>query len=82
MIKHNNQFKCHPNNRLRLKGHPLQARHKQDWGKGFIFLLPQAAVLPGSDAGSNVVKASIEFRHPKPSDLVLHEVPDVWDTLL
>ena len=30
----------------RLKGHPLQVRHKQDWGQGFILLLPQDAVLP------------------------------------
>ena len=40
----------------RLEGHPLQVRYKQDWGREFILLLPQAAVLPGSDAGSNVVK--------------------------
>ena len=32
--------------RRRLKGHPLQVRHKQDWDRGFIFLLPQASVLP------------------------------------
>ena len=43
------------------KGHPLQVRHKQDWGQGFIFLLPQAAVLPRSDAGSDVVKVSSSF---------------------
>ena len=30
----------------RLERYPLQARHKQDWGRGFILLLPQAAVLP------------------------------------
>ena len=30
----------------RLEGHLLQVRHKQDWGQGFILLLPQAAVLP------------------------------------
>ena len=30
-------------------------RHKQDWGQEFIFLLPQAAILPGSDTSSDVV---------------------------
>ena len=30
--------------------YPLQVRHKQDWGRGFIFLLPQTAALPKSDA--------------------------------
>ena len=39
--------------RRRLERHPLQVRHKQDWGQGFILLLSQAAVLPGSDAGSD-----------------------------
>ena len=34
-----------------------------------ILLLPQAALLPGSDMA--FCYASIEFRHPKPSDLVL-----------
>ena len=39
-----------------LKGHPLQVRQKQDWGRGFNLLLPQAAVLPESDAGSGAIK--------------------------
>ena len=39
-----------------FEGHPLQARHKQDWGRGFILLLPQTAALPGSDAGSDDIK--------------------------
>ena len=39
-----------------FEGHPLQARHKQNWGRGFILLLPQTAALPGSDAGSDVIK--------------------------
>ena len=38
-----------------FEGHPLQVRHKQDWGRGFIFLQPQTAALPGSDAGSDVI---------------------------
>ena len=50
--------------------------------RGFILLLPQAAVLPGSGAGGNVVKPEFGFRHQKPSDLVLHVMPDVWGTLL
>ena len=36
-----------------LKGHLLLVTHKKNWGQGFILLLPQAAVLPGSDAGSD-----------------------------
>ena len=39
-----------------LKRYSLQVRHKQDWGRGFILLLPQTAALPGSDAGSDVIK--------------------------
>ena len=35
--------------------HSLQVRHKQDWGREFILLLSQAAVLPGSNASSNGV---------------------------
>ena len=42
--------------RRRLEGHPLQVRQKQDRGQTFILLLSQATVLPGSDAGSDVVK--------------------------
>ena len=45
----------------RLEGHPLQIRNKQDWSRGFILLLPPAAVLPGSDAGSDVVKPASSF---------------------
>ena len=44
-----------------FEGHPLQVRHKQDWGRGFILLLPQTAVLPGSDAGSDVIKPALSF---------------------
>ena len=39
-----------------FEGHPVHVRHKQDWGRGFILLLPQDAVLPESDAGSGVIK--------------------------
>ena len=48
-------------NRHRLKGDHFQATHKQDWGRGIILLLPQTAVLPGSDAGSDVVKPVLSF---------------------
>ena len=44
-----------------FEGHPLQARHKQDWGRGFILLLPQTAALPESDAGSGVIKPASSF---------------------
>ena len=47
--------------RRRLEGHPLRVRQKQDWGRGFILILPQDAVLPGSDAGSDVVKPALGF---------------------
>ena len=51
-------------------------------GPRFILLLSQTAVLPGSDVGIDGLKANIRFRRPKPSDFVLHVVPDVWDTLV
>ena len=44
-----------------FEGHPLQVRHKQDWDREFILLLPQAAALPGSDAGSDVIKPASSF---------------------
>ena len=47
--------------RRRLKRYPLQVRHKQDWGRGFIHLLPQTAALPESDAGSDVIKPASSF---------------------
>ena len=47
--------------RCRLKRYPLQVRHKQDWGRGFILLLPQTAELPGSDTGSDVIKPASSF---------------------
>ena len=45
--------------RLDISSYPHP--HKQDWGRGFILLLPQAAVLLGSDAGSDVVKPASSF---------------------
>ena len=44
-----------------FEGYSLQVRHKQDWGRGFILLLPQTAALPGSDAGSDVIKPASSF---------------------
>ena len=46
-----------------FEGHPLQVRHKQDWDRGFIPLLPQTAALPEleSDAGSAVIKPASSF---------------------
>ena len=68
--------------RRRLEEHPLQVRHKQDWSRRFIVLLPQAAVLPGSDAGSDVIKTVSGFviqnvRLPAPYGARCM-VPDVW----
>ena len=62
------------NCRRRLEGHPLRIRHKQDWARGFILLQLQAAVMSGSNTGSDgVVPALVCFiknRHT-------HVVPDV-----
>ena len=44
-----------------FQGYPLQVRHKQDWGREFILLLPQTAALPESDAGSGVIKPASSF---------------------
>ena len=41
--------------------HPIQVKHKQNWGQGFIHLLPQATVHPGSDAGSDGVEPTSDF---------------------
>ena len=48
---------------FRSKRYPLQVRHKQDWSQGFPFTTPTAA-LPGSNAGSDVIKP--------PSSFVIH----------
>ena len=53
----------------------IQVRHKQKWGQGFILLIPKAAVLPGSDDGSDVVKSASSSVIKNPSDLVLYVVP-------
>ena len=42
-------------------GLPVQARHKQDCGREFIFLLTQPSLLSGSDAGSAGVKPALRF---------------------
>ena len=44
-----------------FEGYPLQVRNKQDWGREFIILLPQAVALPESDAGSGVIKPASSF---------------------
>ena len=46
LLSKQRQYSRKQNRSRRLQGHPLQVRHKQDWGRGFILLLPQAAVLP------------------------------------
>ena len=52
---------CYRRRRPLLKKHPPQVRHKQDWSRRFILLLPQTAVLPRSDAGSDVVQPASSF---------------------
>ena len=44
-----------------FKGYPLQVRHKQDWSRGCILLLPKDAAVPESDAGSDVIKPASSF---------------------
>ena len=45
----------------RLQGHTPRGNHKQNWGRGFIFLLPQVAALPESDAGSDDIEQALVF---------------------
>ena len=52
---------AHCHHHRHLKKRPLQFRHKQDWGQELIILLPQADVLPGSDAGNDSVKPASSF---------------------
>ena len=61
--------------------YPLQVRHKQDWGRGFILLLPQTAALPGSDAGSDVIKPASSFviQNDGYKNTVNCSVQLVWD---
>ena len=44
-----------------LVRHSLRLSHKQEWGRGFILLQPEAAVLPGSDAGSDGAESALGF---------------------
>ena len=50
-----------PDEPYRSSSFPLQVRHKQDWGRGLILLLYQTAALPGSNAGSDVIKPASSF---------------------
>ena len=43
------------------KGMHSRSDNKQDWGRGFILLLPQTVALPESDAGSGVAKPPSSF---------------------
>ena len=45
--------------------YPLQVRHKQNWSRGFILLLPQTAALSESDAFSGVIKPASSFKSSK-----------------
>ena len=66
--------------RRRLKDTHFRSDTNKTGAEGFL-LLTQAAVLPGSDAGSDVVEPAL-ILVIQPSDLVLRVVPDVWGTLL
>ena len=50
-------------------------------GRGFILLLPQAVFFLNEMLAVMLLNQH-RVLHSKPSDLVLHVVPDVWDTLL
>ena len=54
-------YNCIPRRRRLLDRYLIQVRHKQDWDRGFILLLHQAAVLPESDADSDVVQLTSSF---------------------
>ena len=62
-----------------LEGHLLRVSYKQDWDPRVILLLPQTAVQPRSDSGSDGVKPLSQHRvfSSKPSDLMLYLLPDV-----
>ena len=62
LLKPSLDFKNFDNARRRhLEKYSLQVRHKQNWSRGLILLLPRAAVLPGSDAGNDVIKPASSF---------------------
>ena len=44
--------------RRHFEGRPLRVKHKKDWGRRFILLIPRTAVLFGSDAGNDGVKSA------------------------
>ena len=44
-----------------MEDHPLQVRHKQEWGQGCILLLLETAVLPGSHVGNDGVESASGF---------------------
>ena len=75
LICHSHRFSS-ARRRCRLKGHPLRVNHKQDWNQGFNLTLPQAAVLPEPDAGSDGVKLASGFV------IQNYVVLNVWGTLL
>ena len=66
--------------RCRLKGHSLQVRHKQDWGRAFIFLRPRMQCYPDQMLAVMLL-SQYRVLSSKTSDLVLQVVPDVWSTL-
>ena len=59
-----------------LEEYSLRARHKQDRAKIYP-LIPQAAVLPGSDAGSDGVESASDFviQNRRTSYLAPHSEP-------
>ena len=66
-----------------MEGHRLWVEHKHDWSHGFFLLLPQAAALPGSDAGSDIVEPASGFVIKNHQiTYSMHAQCRLWGTLL
>ena len=63
-----------------MEGHRLWVKHKQSLGQRFILVLPEAATLPGSDAGSDVVEPATGFVIRPQTPFHVH--CRLWGTLL
>ena len=68
---------CHSGRRRRrrLKGIHSRSDTNRTGAEGLSFYYPR--LLHCLDQMLTMMSLNIEFRHPKPSDLVLHVVPDV-----
>ena len=60
----------------RLEKHTFKVRHKQDWGLGFILILPHATVLARADVGVDVSASGFVIQNRQTSCSV--RCPYVW----